>query len=649
MISFYRIYFIFVIPQLFFSQNSNAQDDSSLTQEEIVMTVDSISKMLKQLYIFPDVADEIAQHLRNNLILRKYDSFNDPKALAIQLTRDLQSISKDKHLRVYFDPNEIAEANNELSEGERLKRQKERLEKMEQRKFGFAQAKMLDGRVGYLDLREFADTQDAANAAYKAMSRIMNSDAIIIDLRNNIGGSPSMIQLLSSYFFSSDTVHLNSFYFRSTNEYTETWTLPTVPGRRRPNIDLYILTSNRTFSAAEEFAYNLKHLKRATVIGETTAGGAHPGWAVTATDKFRVWVPQGRAINPITKTNWEGIGVKPDIEAPADQALTVAHINALERLKENATNSALIHSYSLSIHELRGALEYEQAKYADVLVDAHYEKWNDKYDKFYGGHELYLRDTAVYRLRYIDPKVVLGNNYNYVSLPKGSYLTVQFTDNIIIDAPGDDIFINEYGRVGEKAEVHVSSDGVEFEFLGIAGNGTSSFDLANINFKGIVSYVKVIGLDYCGGSPGFEVVRIYGLPDSNIDRYVAEDEIEQYLEDPNEYQRSILLEPVEFEFESYQLLPKGTAYLDKLIQLISENPELQLKLIGHTDDIGSDEFNDQLSIQRAKSVYDYFIYKGIKATNLTFEGRGNREPLTHNETEEGRKRNRRVELIKVSE
>lgn len=652
MIPFYRILCILILPQLLLCNQTSAQESNTrLTQEEIAITLDSINSKLHQLYVFPEVASEMAQYLNDNFQSNRYDALQDPIAFANQLTADLQSISKDKHLRVYFDPKEIAEEKKELSASELAIRKKVRLEKMEQQNFGFAQAKMLDGRVGYLDMREFMNTQYAAKAAHKAMSRITNSDAIIIDLRNNIGGSPSMIQLLSSYFFGTDSVHLNSFYFRPTDEYTETWTLSKIPGRRRPNIDLYILTSNRTFSAAEEFSYNLKNLERATIIGETTAGGAHPGGPITATDKFRLWVPQGRAINPITKTNWEGIGVNPDIEASEDQALTVAHVNALERLKESAKNSALIHSYSLSIHELRGALESEQAKYADVLVEAHYEAWNNKYDKFYGGNRFYLKDTSIYRLNYIDPKVVLGNNYYYVSLPKGSYITVQFTDNLIVDTPGqNDIFIDELGRSGDQAAIHVSNDGVNYEFLGIVNSGTTNaLDLAAINFKGIVSHIRVFGLDLNGGSPGFDVVRVYGLPGSSIDKYVAEDEIEKYLEDPNVYQRNILLKPVEFEFDSYQLLPKGTAYLDKLINLISKHPDLKFKIVGHTDNIGSDEFNDQLSVKRAKSVYDYFINKGFKSTHLAYEGRGNREPLTNNNSEKGRKRNRRVELIKVAE
>jgi hypothetical protein len=113
-----------------------------------------------------------------------------------------------------------------------------------------------------------------------------------------------------------------------------------VQGKRRPDIDVYVLTSNKTFSAAEEFTYNLKNLKRATIIGETTGGGAHPGGTRVATDRFTVWVPTGRAINPITNTNWEGTGVAPDVETKAAEALLTAHVKALETLVAKSSGTA---------------------------------------------------------------------------------------------------------------------------------------------------------------------------------------------------------------------------------------------------------------------------------------------------------------------
>ena len=152
-----------------------------------------------------------------------------------------------------------------------------------------------------------------------------------------------MIQLITSYLYGPERIHLNNFYHRLADETSQTWTLPYVPGKRRPDIDVYVLTSQSTFSAAEEFTYNLKNLERATIIGETTGGGAHPGGTHPATDRFTVWVPTGRAINPISKTNWEGTGVEPDIEVPASEALLEAQIKAISKMMVGAEGPQKAH------------------------------------------------------------------------------------------------------------------------------------------------------------------------------------------------------------------------------------------------------------------------------------------------------------------
>jgi C-terminal processing protease CtpA/Prc len=151
-------------------------------------------------------------------------------------------------------------------------------------------------------------------------------------------GDSAMVTLISSYLFGPGTVHLNDLYWREGDSTHQWWTLPHVPGKRYAGKDVYVLTSKRTFSAAEEFTYNLKNLKRATIIGETTGGGAHPGGTRRVNDHFFVWVPSGRAINPYSKTNWEGTGVKPDVEISAEQALKTAHVMALKNRLEAETD-----------------------------------------------------------------------------------------------------------------------------------------------------------------------------------------------------------------------------------------------------------------------------------------------------------------------
>jgi retinol-binding protein 3 len=179
----------------------------------------------------------------------------------------------------------------------------------------------------------------SSKARFVASNFLANSDALILDLRKNGGGAPSMVALVCSYLFPAEpVVHLNDLYMRPENSTHQWWTLPYVPGKRFVRKPVYVLTSKRTFSAAEECTYNLQKLDRAIIVGETTGGGAHPGGPQPIVDKFVIWVPMGRAINPVSKTNWEGTGVKPDIEVPAELALKTAQIEALKKLQEKKKN-----------------------------------------------------------------------------------------------------------------------------------------------------------------------------------------------------------------------------------------------------------------------------------------------------------------------
>jgi len=165
------------------------------------------------------------------------------------------------------------------------------------------------------------------------MTLLGGTDALIVDLRRNGGGDPNMITLLLSWLFAADDrVHVNDFYFRDANRTEQYFTMTTIPGERYVNKDVYVLTSHRTGSAAEEFSYDIKNLKRGTLVGETTAGAANPGSIIRIGPHFAAFVSNGRAVNPISKTNWEGVGVEPDISVPAEDALKTAHLAALAKL-----------------------------------------------------------------------------------------------------------------------------------------------------------------------------------------------------------------------------------------------------------------------------------------------------------------------------
>jgi C-terminal processing protease CtpA/Prc len=156
-------------------------------------------------------------------------------------------------------------------------------------------------------------------------------DALIFDLRENHGGDPSMVDFMVSYLFRGPT-HINDLTNRHDNETHQYWALPWIPGPRFIDQPVYVLTSHETFSGGKEFTFDLKTQKRATIVGETTGGGAHPVRGMPAGDHFTIGVPFGRPINPVTKGDWEGKGVEPDVKVSAADALTTAEKLAAEKL-----------------------------------------------------------------------------------------------------------------------------------------------------------------------------------------------------------------------------------------------------------------------------------------------------------------------------
>jgi C-terminal processing protease CtpA/Prc len=257
----------------------------------------------------------------------EYDSVTDGDEFARMLTDHLQEVSHDEHLRVDFSPIPMPERPPGADPDAAAQYRKQ----MERVNCGFERVELLPRNIGYVKFNMFADPDVCGPTAVAAMNFLANADAIILDLRENGGGDPKMIALVSTYLFSKPT-HLNDLWERKSDTTQQYWTLPYVPGKRLEGKPAYVLTSKRTFSGAEEFSYNLKNLKRATLVGETTGGGAHPVSGHRIDDRFMIGVPYARAINPISKTNWEGTGVEPDVKVPATEALSTAQKLATEKL-----------------------------------------------------------------------------------------------------------------------------------------------------------------------------------------------------------------------------------------------------------------------------------------------------------------------------
>ena len=291
--------------------------------------ISQIKDAIRTNYVLVEEVDRVIAALDSSADV--YTGIDDPHQLAETLTRVLRDITADKHFAVVFTPPGTESAQQAGYDWAAVDRRNN---------YYFHAVNYLAGNVGYLDFRVFFDAGVAGETAIGAMAFLANTDALIFDLRRNRGGVPSMIQLLQSYLFSEPT-HINTFYNRVSDEYTQSWTMPYVPGKKMADVPVYVLISPLTGSAAEEFAYNIQQLERGTLVGQTTAGAGHISTRVPLDAGFSVNVPSGRPINPISGTGWEGVGIHPHIETSVEDALYVAHTHALETLIESADDADL--------------------------------------------------------------------------------------------------------------------------------------------------------------------------------------------------------------------------------------------------------------------------------------------------------------------
>lgn len=348
----------FVLLPNVYGQQGPTPPDMTIDAATRSAVIDNLMKELNDGYVFAETAKKMETTVREKLAAKEYDNITSARAFAERLTNDLRSVSKDKHLgvRYSFQPIPVRRERTEPTEAE-----KEQSAWFNKRvNYGFERVERMNGNIGYIDLRGFNDPQAGSETVAAAMTFLGNTESLIFDLRQNGGGSPEMVALISSYLFGEKPVHLNDLYWRKGNKTDEFWTRPEAAKIKFANKDVYVLTSDRTFSAGEEFTYNLKNLKRATIVGETTGGGAHPGGMVRLHEHFGAFVPFGRAINPVSKTNWEGTGVEPDIKVPKEQALKTAYLIALNKSLANIKDEqmkggvkALIDQTQRELNELK--------------------------------------------------------------------------------------------------------------------------------------------------------------------------------------------------------------------------------------------------------------------------------------------------------
>jgi retinol-binding protein 3 len=354
---------------LFMAGVSNAQarrnqPDKTISAETRQQVIKTAIQKLKASYVFPEIADKMEAALNEHSQKGDYDKVTSAANFAQLLTDHLQAISKDKHLRVLYRYEAIPERSQEDRDMPDPEEQARYQQFMKDINYGFEKVERLRGNIGYIDLRGFFDPENGGEVVASAMNFLANTNALIFDLRQNGGGDPAMVAVICSYLFGGEPVHLNDIYDRPQNSTQQFWTLPYVPGKRYLNKDVYVLTSNRTFSGAEEFSYNLKNLKRATIVGETTGGGANPGGSERLDAHFEMFLPTGRAISPITKTNWEGTGVTPHIAVSAEQALDTAHLMALKKTLAATKDARRQEALQDAIEEIQKRVDAKQKETA---------------------------------------------------------------------------------------------------------------------------------------------------------------------------------------------------------------------------------------------------------------------------------------------
>ena len=313
------------------------EPDTPLDARTRAAVVESLAVRMQRHYVFPDKAAEVAKALRRRAAAKEYDRITSSKEFADSLLAHVQAVTHDLHTRVHYRyepiPVHRPDGPPPAAEVARMTTESRR------RNWGFESVRRLPGNVGYLDLRQFAGGAEAQQTAIAAMNFLGHVDALIVDLRRNGGGSPEMIQTLLTYLVAEDDrLNFNNFYEREGERNEQWWTSSYVPGSRLAGRPLYVLTSPRTGSAAEEFSYDVQTHKLGTLVGETTAGAANPGGLFRLGEHFAAFIATGRAINPVTKTNWEGVGVKPDVPVPSADALREAHVAAIQKLLADATD-----------------------------------------------------------------------------------------------------------------------------------------------------------------------------------------------------------------------------------------------------------------------------------------------------------------------
>jgi len=289
--------------------------EATLDGDQIQAIIDTCIMAFEDYYVYPDAVAAMKSHITRRSVDGAYEKIPDLEGLTSQLRRDFRDVSGDRHIWIDIMQNIRLTPGGPTAE---------QIAEMKSGNFGFTSVKTYEDGIGYMKLDSFRDPAYAGDTAVQAMKKLAASRALIIDLRENHGGDGKMVHLLASYFLPAGT-QLTSLYFRAEDRLREAWTHDEVQGERMLNVDLLILTSKQTASAAESFAYTLQSYGRARLVGENTRGAGHWVESFPYPDQgIFLEIPVARPINPVTKTGWEYSGIVPDVSVDPAKALDIA-------------------------------------------------------------------------------------------------------------------------------------------------------------------------------------------------------------------------------------------------------------------------------------------------------------------------------------
>lgn len=399
-----------LFPSIVFSQ-------TKLSKKVNADVVNNVIQLLNDNYVYPDTALKMGNFLSKQLKNGAYDNIIKLQDLSDLINRDLNIVHHDGHLQLQYNPQLAADFSNPT---DNTTTNVDPLKRIRDVNFGLNKVENLNGNIGYLNIAKFwADDIEGRETLKGALKFLRNSNAIIIDVRNCGGGSPETVKMICGYFLEKKT-HLNDSYSRPSNKTTEYWTVPDTSFRDLVKMPLYVLTSNGTFSAAEEFCYDLQNLKRATIIGEQTGGGAHNTFERPVVNGFVLYIPYGRAINPITKTNWEKVGVSPDIKVASSKALETAEMMIFESLILNTKDES-------EKFNLNWQLDLLKAINNPIVID---DQTLIKYSGVYEQRTFTFENGKLYYQRTGKPKFELEAMTKTILKGKGNtYFKIEFIEN----------------------------------------------------------------------------------------------------------------------------------------------------------------------------------------------------------------------------